>query len=59
MHERVRKELWGYGAEENLDAAQLHKIKYQVTVLYYLVFITLWICCNVLMKIVEECKKRI
>lgn len=30
LHERVRKEIWGYGSNESLDAADLHKIKYQV-----------------------------
>ncbi|KAJ8309214.1 hypothetical protein KUTeg_014088 [Tegillarca granosa] len=29
LHERVRKELWGYVNEETLDAQDLHKIKYQ------------------------------
>lgn len=29
LHERVRKELWGYSNVENLDAQELHKIKYQ------------------------------
>lgn len=29
MHERVRKELWGYANEEVLDAADLHRIRYQ------------------------------
>ncbi|XP_052767576.1 methionine synthase-like isoform X2 [Mya arenaria] len=29
LHERVRRELWGYVKTENLDAAELHKIKYQ------------------------------
>ncbi|KAK3586830.1 hypothetical protein CHS0354_034868 [Potamilus streckersoni] len=29
MHERVRKEFWGYCKEESLEAQDLHKIKYQ------------------------------
>ncbi|XP_065059051.1 methionine synthase-like isoform X2 [Rhopilema esculentum] len=29
MHERVRKELWGYCSEERLDSKDLHRIKYQ------------------------------
>jgi len=29
LHERVRKDFWCYSTEENLDAAELHKIKYQ------------------------------
>ncbi|KAL4238834.1 hypothetical protein ACF0H5_003541 [Mactra antiquata] len=29
LHERVRKEFWGYTQVENLDAKALHKIKYQ------------------------------
>jgi 5-methyltetrahydrofolate--homocysteine methyltransferase len=29
MHERVRKEFWGYAADENLDSASLIKEKYQ------------------------------
>jgi 5-methyltetrahydrofolate--homocysteine methyltransferase len=28
LHERVRKELWGYAKEESLDAADLLKVKY-------------------------------
>lgn len=30
LHERVRKEFWGYNREENLGAEDLHKIKYPV-----------------------------
>ena len=30
LHERVRKELWGYSNAEHLEAEDLHKIKYQV-----------------------------
>ena len=30
LHERVRKDLWGYCSEEILDAKDLHRIKYQV-----------------------------
>ena len=30
LHERVRKEFWGYCNEENLNAEDLIKIKYQV-----------------------------
>ncbi|CAL4066678.1 unnamed protein product [Meganyctiphanes norvegica] len=29
LHERVRKELWGYNNAEHLQAQDLHKIKYQ------------------------------
>ncbi|KAK3723100.1 hypothetical protein QZH41_006407 [Actinostola sp. cb2023] len=29
LHERVRKDLWGYCNEESLDAKDLHRIKYQ------------------------------
>lgn len=29
LHERVRKEIWGYSREELLEANDLHKIKYQ------------------------------
>ncbi|XP_027035812.1 methionine synthase-like [Pocillopora damicornis] len=29
LHERVRKELWGYCSDEVLDAKDLHRIKYQ------------------------------
>ncbi|XP_078261207.1 methionine synthase [Rhinoraja longicauda] len=28
MHERVRKEFWGYSPEENLTVTDLHRIKY-------------------------------
>ena len=30
LHERVRKDLWGYVEQEQLEATDLHKIKYQV-----------------------------
>lgn len=30
LHERVRKEFWGYSKEETLEASDLHKLKYQV-----------------------------
>ncbi len=30
IHERVRTEVWGYAEEEKLEAADLHKIQYQV-----------------------------
>jgi 5-methyltetrahydrofolate--homocysteine methyltransferase len=30
LHERVRREFWGYSQQENLDADSLLKIKYQV-----------------------------
>ena len=30
LHERVRKEYWGYNKNEELNADDLHKIKYQV-----------------------------
>lgn len=29
LHERVRKEFWGYGKEEHLNSEDLHKLKYQ------------------------------
>ncbi|BFZ11644.1 hypothetical protein BsWGS_14683 [Bradybaena similaris] len=29
LHERVRKEYWGYARAETLDASDLHRIKYQ------------------------------
>ncbi|XP_071078778.1 methionine synthase-like isoform X1 [Haliotis cracherodii] len=29
MHERVRKEFWGYCTDESMSAQDLHKIKYQ------------------------------
>ena len=37
LHERVRKEFWGYNREENLGAEDMHKIKYPVilTILIY------------------------
>eukprot|EP00057_Strongylocentrotus_purpuratus_P001545 XP_001199728.2 PREDICTED: methionine synthase [Strongylocentrotus purpuratus] len=28
LHERVRKELWGYGNTENLEVNELHKVNY-------------------------------
>lgn len=28
LHERVRKEFWGYNREEELNSEDLHKIKY-------------------------------
>ena len=33
LHERVRKDYWGYSPEECLQSAELHKIHYQVSVL--------------------------
>lgn len=33
LHERVRRDYWGYSPEESLQAAELHKIHYQVSVL--------------------------
>jgi len=33
LHERVRKDLWGYCSDEILDAKDLHRIKYQVITL--------------------------
>ena len=30
LHQLVRAELWGYSSKENLDASDLHRIKYQV-----------------------------
>ena len=32
LHERVRKEFWGYNREEELNAEDLHKIKYPINV---------------------------
>jgi len=32
LHERVRKNLWGYADHESFGAADLHKLKYQVSV---------------------------
>ncbi|CAK6966771.1 methionine synthase [Scomber scombrus] len=29
LHSRVRKELWGYSADETLQASDLHRIRYQ------------------------------
>lgn len=31
LHHLVRTELWGYSTHENLDASELHRIKYQVS----------------------------
>lgn len=31
IHERTRKEFWGYEVDENLNAKDLHSIKYKVT----------------------------
>ena len=31
LHETVRKEVWGYADDEALTAAELHKIKYEVS----------------------------
>lgn len=30
LHERVRRELWGYSKDEALDAKDLHRLQYQV-----------------------------
>ena len=32
LHERVRKEFWGYCTEESLNEEDLLKIKYQVNI---------------------------
>lgn len=31
LHEKVRKEYWGYSKDESLEANDLHRIKYQVS----------------------------
>jgi len=36
LHLRVRKELWAYSSEEELEAGDLHRIKYQVLEMKYL-----------------------
>jgi hypothetical protein len=38
LHERVRKEYWAYSKEEGLEAADLHKLKYQVWLTRYILF---------------------
>ena len=30
LHEQVRQNIWGYAENEKMEAADLHKIKYQV-----------------------------
>lgn len=30
LHERVRKDYWGYDKDESLKSEDLHKLKYQV-----------------------------
>ena len=35
LHERVRKEFWGYDKAENLDAQDLHRIRYDVSIFVY------------------------
>ena len=39
LHERVRKEFWGYSNEEQLNAKDLHSIKYQVLRMFSSTFI--------------------
>ena len=34
MHERVRKEFWGYDKDEQLDSKDLHRIRYKVLITY-------------------------
>lgn len=29
LHARVRKELWGYSADETLQSSDLHRVRYQ------------------------------
>lgn len=36
LHERVRKDLWGYASDEYLEANDLHRVKYQVSTLIML-----------------------
>ncbi len=38
LHERVRKEFWGYNKEEELNAEDLHKIKYPGIRLFIFLF---------------------
>ena len=33
LHEKVRKEYWGYDKSESLDAQDLHRIKYDVSMI--------------------------
>ena len=39
LHERVRKDLWGYASEEHLEASDLHRIKYAVRLSTFLAFL--------------------
>lgn len=32
LHERVRREIWGYANNENLEAGDLHRVKYEVII---------------------------
>ncbi len=34
LHQRVRREFWGYSLDEDLEANDLLKVRYQVTVNY-------------------------
>ena len=34
MHEKVRRDLWGYSPDEELNSKDLHKIKYFVSAAY-------------------------
>ena len=43
LHERVRKEVWGYDISENFDASDLHKIKYQVCYFMFIVCLAITI----------------
>ena len=38
LHEDVRTQYWGYASQEHLDAADLHKIKYEVCFPFALLF---------------------
>lgn len=40
LHKKVRKTVWGYTATEALSAAELHKIKYEVS------YTSLWGFCR-------------
>ena len=42
LHERVRKDYWGYDKDESLKSVDLHKLKYQVFIQEY-VFIFFFI----------------
>lgn len=42
LHERVRKEFWGYDKDESFDANDLHRIRYEVNFVHRSGYSAVW-----------------